>query len=71
MEKINDSFDYLLSMQARSFTQAKVEELQREIDKLQAKIDDLTSKSEYDLWISDLAEFKAEYAKYLQDNVPE
>ena len=65
LKRENERYDYLLSMQMRSMTAAKLDELQREIDKLKAKIAELEGKSEKDLWREDLDNFKKAYTKFL------
>jgi len=59
------SFEYLLSMQMRSMTVKKLEEIKKEVDRLQKLIDDLDGKSPSNLWREDLEEFKVGYKKFL------
>lgn len=59
------SFDYLLSMQMRSMTIAKLEELEKEKDKIQKQIEDIENKTSKDLWIEDLDKFEIAYQKFL------
>lgn len=71
LEKIEDKFDYLLSMQMRSMTLKKVEELKNEIGKLESDIQVLKSKSGKDLWLHDLDVFEKAYAKFLKTRCEE
>jgi DNA gyrase/topoisomerase IV subunit B len=64
--EIKESFDYLLSMQMRSMTVKRLEEIKKDVDNIKAKIDELSSKSAKDLWKEDLAAFRAAYAKFLK-----
>ena len=66
LEKKDDKFDYLLSMQARSFTKKKVDELEKEIEKVKAKIVTLKKKTEKVMWLEDLDEFDKAYATFLK-----
>ena len=68
LEQLSDtpSFDYLLSMQMRSMTKKRLEEIKKEIDVLQAKIEDWESKTPSDLWKLDLEKFKTEYPKFVK-----
>ena len=66
LEKKDDKFDYLLSMQARSFTKKKVDELEKEIEKVKAKIGTLKKKTEKVMWLEDLDEFDKAYATFLK-----
>lgn len=63
---IEDTFDYLLSMQMRSMTVEKLAELKRELDTTKEKIDVLESKTASALWLEDLELFETEYVKYLE-----
>lgn len=66
-----ESFEYLLSMQMRSMTVKRLEDIKNEVDKIQAKIDDLEAKSAKDLWREDLSKFKVAYAKFLKTRIEE
>ena len=59
------SYDYLLSMQMRSMTIAKLEELNKEKEKINIQIHALNSKNAKDLWEEDLKKFENAYAKFL------
>lgn len=60
-----ESYDYLLSMQMRSMTQARLQELQKEVEKIKIQIDTLSKKSSKDLWNDDLDIFEKAYQKFL------
>lgn len=71
LEKIDNSFNYLLSMQMRSMTQNKMNELKKEYDKLKTEIETLKAKNNTDLWLEDLDKFEIEYKKFLSTRVEE
>ncbi|KAL1901317.1 DNA topoisomerase 2 [Sporothrix stenoceras] len=58
-------FDYLLSMAIYSFTQERLERLKKQIDAKKEQYDELNSKSEKDLWCTDLDEFMKEWENQL------
>ena len=60
------SYEYLLSLQMRSMTQRKLDELKKEADNLRKKIEELEGKNKRDLWREDLAKFKKAYTKFLK-----
>lgn len=64
--KEDPSFEYLLSMQMRSMTQRKLEELQKEVDSTKKKINDMKGKSGSDLWIQELDDFMKAYEKFIK-----
>lgn len=59
------SFSYLLSMQIRSFTRNKVEELESQISKLKDKIKETDDISESKMWLNELDELEKKYLKWL------
>jgi DNA topoisomerase-2 len=63
--KIDDKFDYLLSMQIRSCTVKRVEELEKEYESIQSKLTELKTKSARDLWKDDLTNFRVSYKTFL------
>lgn len=69
-ESNTPSYDYLLSMQMRSMTKKKLEELKKEQEDLEKKIKILKGKSSKDLWREDLEEFKVQYAKFVKTRFP-
>jgi DNA topoisomerase-2 len=64
-DKINDSYDYLLRMQIRSFTPEKIASITNDIESLIQKRDELEATSEKQLWINDLDEFESAYKGWL------
>ena len=54
IDKIEDSFDYLLNMPIYSLTKEKIEELINKAKNKKEQIKDLTSKTARDLWLEDL-----------------
>lgn len=67
----NESFEYLLSMQMRSMTARKLDELKKEKDKYRDAIADLETKTSQDLWREDLDSLRTAYAKYLKTRCEE
>ena len=68
-KSVNDeeaSFDYLLSMQMRSMTVKKLEDLEKEIGKHKQALKDVKKKDAKDLWREDLDDFEKAYKKYLK-----
>lgn len=66
LTKVDETFDYLLSMQMRSMTKKRLEEIQKEIDKIQIKISELKNQTESDLWNDDLDRFLVAYQTFLK-----
>lgn len=62
--KVGDSFDYLLSMQMRSMTVKRLEDIKKEIDRVKAKIEELEGKTSKDIWREDLSAFLAAWKKF-------
>ncbi len=60
-DESNMSYQYLLSMQIRSLTKKKIEELKRLHENKLAEVNDLESKSEKDLWKIDLNKLLEKY----------
>jgi DNA topoisomerase-2 len=65
-EEKDSGFNYLLSMQMRSMTVKRLEQIQKDIDKIAIKIDELETKSDVQLWKDDLVKFKAAWIKFLK-----
>lgn len=58
-------YDYLLSIQTRSYTQKKLDELDKEVLKYESLLDTIIKTTEKNLWLNDLNRFKNEYIKFL------
>ena len=58
-------YNYLLRLQINSITAEKIDKLKKDIDSKIKLRDELKSKTEKDLWLSDLEEFQIEYEKWL------
>ena len=56
--KIDDSFDYLLNMHMRSFTEEQLLKLQNELDDILKKIKTLNDTETKDIWKNELSELK-------------
>jgi len=53
-KKVDKSYDYLLNISLSSFTEGKLEELDKQINSSQEELDILNSKTPNDLWSEDL-----------------
>ena len=62
-DKKDESYDYLLNMNIRSFTSEKIDKMSSDIVELEGKINNLESKTEKDIWRKDLDNFESEYRK--------
>ena len=60
---INKTYDYLLNMNIRSFTDQKLKEIEKDIDNLNQKLKKLNNITPEKLWINDLDKFLKEYKK--------
>nr|QBK85211.1 MAG: DNA topoisomerase II [Iridovirus LCIVAC01] len=58
------SYDYLLNISMRSFTQKKLEELEKEIKKIVRSVKDLKKTSEKEMWLQDLNKFEKAYNSF-------
>jgi DNA topoisomerase-2 len=63
--KEDDSYDYLLRLQVRTFTNEKILELQKEIDSKNEKLASVHATTEGKMWKNDLAEFEKQYEKFI------
>jgi DNA topoisomerase-2 len=70
-EKSEPSYDYLITMQIRSLTKKKLEQLKNEHQALANEHDNLESQSELDLWKHDLNIFETEYNRSLDNHISE
>jgi DNA topoisomerase-2 len=59
----NDKYEYLLSMPIHSFTYEKIEDMKDKITNKEEEINLLESKTEKELWVDELEEFRAAYVK--------
>ena len=64
-DKQDDTFEYLLRLQVRTFTSNKVRQINQDVENVNAKIRTIESTSEKQMWINELDEFKVEYEKWL------
>ena len=55
-DKIDDSFDYLLSMNVRLLTEKRINEMKNTLENKENELSDLRKKSYLELWISDLTD---------------
>ena len=59
----NNNYEYILSMDMRSFTKEKIDKLQEEIDKLTNILESITKTSSKRMWKTELTKFEQEYKK--------
>lgn len=59
-------YEYLLGMQINSITAEKINKLSKDITAATARRDLVRTTTEKNMWLNDLDEFEAEYAKFLQ-----
>ncbi len=71
LEMIDESFEYLLSMQMRSMTLRKMEELKKNVGKIRSTIKEMKGLTAEDLWNTDLNKFMEEYKKFLKRRIEE
>lgn len=65
LEKQDGSYDYLLRLQVRTFTNEKVTDMEKEIATMTTSLKTLKATSESKMWLRDLTEFEKHYAKFL------
>ena len=65
-DKQDDSYNYLLSLQIRTFTREKVATLKQEIKDLENKLYYLLKITEKQMWLRDLQTFEEAYRKFLE-----
>lgn len=58
IRKVNDSYDYLLSMPIHSLTKEKMEELKKQIEEEKEEYKKVKETTIEDMWTNDLSEFK-------------
>ena len=58
LEKVDDSYGYLLNMSIMSFTMDKIHDLKDEYDKMKEKMKKLEQTPETSIWLSELQELK-------------
>ena len=66
IDKENDSYDYLMRLQVRTFTTEKVEMLEKEIVNMKSSLETLKATSETKMWLSDINDFEKQYQKFLK-----
>lgn len=62
--KVDESYDYLLSMNIRSLTRNRYDQMKSEINDLERQIHTLEHTNVKDIWNSELKELEKEYQKY-------
>ena len=60
-------YNYLLSMQLKTLTEEKIEDLQNEIKTLQTKLDLIIATSEQNMWLHELDDLEKHYETWLKD----
>ena len=64
IESHEDSYEYLLRLQVRTFTLEKVNELKTEMEKTSMLLKQLSERSEKEMWNIELKEFEDKYKKH-------
>ena len=64
--KIDDSYNYLLSMPIYNLTQEKIEELKKQENEKQIEYDTLVKMKPHDLWLIDLDDFENTYDSWIE-----
>ena len=64
--KIDDSYNYLLSMPIYNLTQEKIEELKKQEKEKQTEYDTLVKMKPQDLWLTDLDDFENAYDSWTE-----
>ena len=64
--KIDDSYNYLLSMPIYNLTQEKIEELKKQENEKQTEYDTLVKMKPHDLWLIDLDNFENAYDSWIE-----
>jgi DNA topoisomerase-2 len=64
--KIEDSYNYLLSMPIYNLTQEKIEELKKQEKEKQTEYDTLVKMKPHDLWLIDLDDFENAYDNWTE-----
>lgn len=65
-DKEDDTFDYLLRLQVRSFTKQKTGELETEVENTKKRIKIIENTSEKQMWIDDLDVFTKAYIPWVK-----
>lgn len=65
LRKSDGRFEYLLSMQMRSMTVKKMEEIKKDITRIKGLVNEFNSKTTREMWKVDLQKFREAYAKFL------
>ena len=60
-----ETFEYLLRLQVRTFTNEKILALRDDISGLEKRLETVRATSERKMWLHDLSVFEKEYAKWL------
>ena len=66
-DKVDDSYDYLLSMQMRSITAERVKKIKNDYDSKKEILDNLKNINEKDMWLNELNELETEYLKWIKN----
>jgi DNA topoisomerase-2 len=65
--KIENSYNYLLSMPIYNLTREKIEELKKQEEEKQADFDVLVEKTPQKIWLEDLSELENVYDKWIEN----
>ena len=71
LEMVDNSYEYLLSMQMRSMTKKRLDELKKSCDNITEQIKTLSGMTEKQIWLNELDEFEQAYKIFLNTRVEE
>jgi len=60
-------YNYLLTMQVRTFTANKIKQLKNDLESSKKKLEYAKSTTEKQMWLNELKEFETEYQKWLKN----
>ena len=65
-KKGEGGYNYLLTMQVRTFTANKIKQLKNDLESSKKKLEYAKSTTEKQMWLNELKEFETEYQKWLK-----
>ena len=63
---VEGGYNYLLTMQVRTFTANKIKQLKNDLESSKKKLEYTKKKTEKQMWLNELKEFENEYHKWLK-----
>lgn len=64
-DKVEDSYNYLLTMQYRTCTAGRIKQLKNDLLSKKQQLEDMKKIDEKQMWLQDLEDFEKEYPKWL------